>query len=65
MKESGSKKVIIDIHTAMRTFLDCIIEGLSLCYHSTYTGRSTPITAFEGHFTTLSTQCRHIGHNNV
>ena len=53
IKEFGSIKIIIDQMTAMRTytiFTDCVTKGLCLFYHSAYTGRSTPIIAFDRTF---------------
>ena len=53
MKEVGLQKIIIDKMTAMgtKTILpDCITKGLCLFYYSAYTGRSTPITAFDRTF---------------
>ena len=50
-EELWLKKNIIDKMTNMRNltiFPDCIKKGLCLCYHSAYTGESTPTAAFDG-----------------
>ena len=54
MKEFGLQKNISDKMAAMRTltfFQACFNKkGLCLFYDSAYTGRSTPITAFDRTF---------------